>query len=353
MTRIKSCLTGVALLAVLAPTSLAQSTAKSTAKRAAQHTLVVENFVGRLDIQTGPNEALDVSLQNQADSVSFEKTAFRLTVDGAIRKPDGNKCRGYYGKLSWLTKRSHKVSEVGGYEELKEYPKLTVTAPDDVHLILRNSIVFGTAGHIGSLDVKDQYCSKFSMGNVARQATLDVRGSGDFSGLDTGDLTIEISGSGDVTFQNSNRVKLDVMGSGDVSLKNVLDTRIDLKGSGDVDIETIAGDLSVSTRGSGDVEIGDTVGDVKLSSVGSSDIELDSINGNLDISSRGSSFISIDGGSAPHVSIHVMGSGTVDFDGTANTAELIASGSGDIYVGAVTDERNIRESGSADIEIGD
>lgn len=328
--------------AILAPAAFANG----------DKTLVIENFVGRIDIQTEESASLDVREQGNAGSVSYEETGNGLNIDGGIMKPDSKKCVGYYGRFSWKTDKSERKGEFGGYRDLEDFPKLLVTAPDDVTLVIRNSIVFGTAGNLGAVDIEDRHCSKFTMGNVDGPLNLSISGSGDYSGGDVGDADVSVRGSGDADFGDARRVDVGISGSGDVTFENVGPANIELSGSGDIELGTVQGSIVVAIRGSGDVDVGDVSGGADLKSSGSSDIEIDSINGPLSITSRGSSTIEIDGGNAPTAEISVSGSGTVNFEGTANMADLSASGSGDIYIDEVTGETKSRESGSGDIHIG-
>jgi len=53
------------------------------------------------------------------------------------------------------------------------------------------------------------------------------------------------------------------------------------------------------------------------------------------------------------VNINASGASEVDYDGTAENADLIATGASDIYVGKVTDEVRSKERGAAEISIRD
>jgi len=315
-------------------------------------TLVIENFVGRVDIQTEEGANLDVREQGNAGSVSYEETGKTLEIDGGIKKPDSKKCVGYYGKFSWKSDKSERKGEFGGYRDLETFPKLLVTAPDDVTLVIRNSILFGTAGNLGAADIEDRHCSKFTMGDIDGALSLSISGSGDFTGGNVGDADVSVRGSGDADFGDARRVDIGISGSGDVTFENVGPASIELSGSGDIELGTVQGSIVVAVRGSGDVNTGDVYGGADLKSSGSSDIEIKSIDGPLSVISRGSSTIEIDGGTAPIAEISVSGSGTVNFEGTADMADLSASGSGDIYIDEVTGMTKSRESGSGDIHIG-
>ncbi len=337
------------LLMITAMTALTLSPIAS-AKNAP--TLTIENFVGRIEIITSDGANLDVTRSSSASKTSYEETGHSLTVDGNIRKPDSKGCDG--NRAIWSFTRNDESTNDGmwgGYKNLDDFPKLTITAPSNVHLVTRNTILFAKAGNIGSADITESHCGYITLGDIAGDARVTLNGSGDVHAGNAGNVITALSGSGDISFHNVANAEISLRGSGDINIDSSHNTSISLRGSGDVEIDAVDGPLEVSISGSGDVSLGDVNGNVSLTSSGSSDIEIDSMDGALEITSRGSSGIEIGGGNASPVDISVGGSGTVEFSGKAHDVDLSVSGSGDIIVDHATGRIATRISGSGDIEV--
>lgn len=313
--------------------------------------LIIENFVGRVEVVTSPDAEFDVIAQSNTSDVSFEDTRSSLTINGGIRKPDSDGCSGYYGKWSWNTNNKKRRGEFGGYDNIEDYPSLTITGPDTMRVVTRNSIIIGEVGNIGTLKIDDPYCSRLTIGDISGDANLNINGSGDFTVGNAGNVEAEISGSGDVTFEEIRNADLSVRGSGDFEASAAQNVLVSLRGSGDVEIESVLGNVQIDTRGSGDVEIGGRVANVSVDTAGSSDVSIEDMDGALEIQSRGSSYVEINGGQADPVNITVAGSGTIDFEGTARNADLSVYGSGDINIDRVIGKVRSRETGSGGIDI--
>ncbi len=320
----------------------------------ASETLTMQNFIGTVTINTQPNADLQVT-DSDKKTVSISEMSGGLIIDGNIKDPNSDDCAGYYGKysVSWF-KKPEKTGQMGGYKNLLDYPNLIISGPEDLNLVIENSIPFMTVGNIGSLDAKFESCGKFKAGDVSGPTNLQIKGSADVVLGNIQDFDLSLKGSGDVETGNAAKITLNLMGSGNIEMADVGTAQIKSVGSGDIEIDMIRGDVQYETRGSGDFEAGDITGNLNLKSRGSGDFSADSVSGRyMSIESRGSGSVDIDGGDVETLFVTVSGSGDIRFDGTAVNAELKASGSSEIYVDRITGDLSQSNTGSSDIEIGD
>ncbi|WP_017931564.1 GIN domain-containing protein [Robiginitomaculum antarcticum] len=310
--------------------------------------LVIENFVGTVTLITDNTAPLSVASVTNKKDMTQHNDGENLVIDGGIRKPDGDKCKGYYGNWSWSKKKS---GTIGGYEDIEDYPKLTISAPSNTILVVRNSIPFIETGDLGGANVEVQACGKINMGDLDGDLRVELSGSGDIMAGNVHDADLNLRGSGDVSIKNARDLRADLSGSGDIVTGNVANADISLRGSGDIELEDVTGKLNLSLRGSGDVSVGNVSGGAEASMRGSGDIEIDSISGPTRLESSGSGDIEVDDGDTDMLYISSSGSSTIEYGGTAKDADLRATGAADIYVHHVTGSVDQRESGSADIDI--
>ena len=310
--------------------------------------LVIEDFVGTITLNTAANSPLEVTSLDNNDDLTQETSGDRLIINGGIKKPDGDKCKGYYGSWSWNDRKSESF---GGYQDLEDYPKLTITAPSNTVLVIRNSIPFIESGDLGGADVEIQACGKVNMGDIAGDIRVELSGSGDVTAGDVENAELDLRGSGDVAIENARAVIATLSGSGDIVTGDMDSAELSLRGSGDVEFEDVSGAVNASLTGSGDINGGDIGGGIDATLRGSGDIDIGDVTGPTQLESRGSGDIVVDGGRTDMLFIKSSGSSTISYGGTAENAELTASGSSDIYVERVKGVADMRESGSSDIEI--
>ncbi len=316
----------------------------------AADTLEISDFIGTINWSNGD---MKVDIENKGQTkVSGRKS---LSIDGGQNAIDGNDCKSSYGSFSidWFGKE--KSGRFGGYENLEDFPILTVHIPEDTKVIIRNSIVFteGTP-NINEADIELRYCGALTLGDVTTMLALDNRGSADVTIGASGQIAANIKGSGDLVGGDSGDVRIHSNGSGDVELNRIASLDINSTGSGDFEAADVNGDVELSSRGSGDIELGDIIGSISYSGRGSGDLEVSSIDGaKADLTSSGSGDIDIDGGEVETLAIIANGSANIEFSGTADTATLQASGSGNIRVDRVKGDVDIRSSGSGDIDVED
>jgi len=314
--------------------------------------LFIEDFIGTVNVETSSMSKISVVREDNMKGVNLYKDGDSLKVDGGIKKPNGNDCKGYYGSysISWFKRESQ--GDWGGYENLEDYPILTIKAPKDTTLIIRNSIPFLTAGDMNTADVNLSFCGKVNLGDLSGDLQSKIRGSGDLIVGDVGgNADVEIRGSGDVEMGNVKDLRLKVTGSGDAEAGKVRSADIRVGGSGDVKIEDVSGPVSVESSGSSDVEIGAVTGDFIYEGRGSGDLSADSVSGRISVDVSGSGDVNIDAGETPVLNVSTSGASEFSFDGVAKNADLYASGASDIYVNKVTGDVRSKESGAADINI--
>jgi len=317
-------------------------------------TLTIENFVGRINVETAPGQDLQIIDAKRDAGVDISDRSNNLTIDGGIEKHDSKRCKGYYGNISWsLFGKKEKSDQIGGYENLDDLPELTISAPDNAHIIIKNTIPFGTIGDVGSTDVQVKHCGQLTFGNIETMGKFNIHGSGDIEAGNLGSLQANITGSGDMNFGNvAKDASISVRGSGDASFGDAETLDITVSGSGDIEFETVSEALSIDSSGSGDVSGESTYGTLTYESRGSGDFNIDEVNGQADIKVAGSGDVDIDSGDVSYLKIKATGSSHVDFDGTTMDANLRASGASDIYVNKVTGQVTADESGASDIDIG-
>ena len=342
MTFNKTALSGMAglcLLLAATPAALAVSPG----------TIEIKDFVGSITLNTGPDFTIDITEQSQAQKISYEDTGSALSVNGNIKRPKGSDCKGLHGNLTWGDDDAQKTIRIGGYKNLNSYPSIVINAPDNIRLDIKNSIIFGSAGNVGSADIDDKYCSRFDIGNVKDGVSLTSGGSGNFTFQDTGDLKLDLGGSGDASFSAVGTANISIGGSGNLSIEKSGLTYLSLGGSGDIAIAEITGDLSARAGGSGDIDIETVNGGVNIKASGSTDIDINSINGPLHVLTSGSGNVDIENGRADMVNMKVSGSSNVSFRGEVKDANLKASGSGNIYIKRPSGQAQSQTSGSGNI----
>ena len=326
--------------------------ALGAAAQAGEATLTIKDFVGRITIETDGNQAIKVTNKTRAGDVDFDQDRESLVIDGGISNPDGDDCKGYYGNVSWsLFGKKEKKSEIGGYSDLDNYPDLTISGPEDMTLVIENSIPFGRAGNIGAADIEMQYCGRFFLGDINGPARFTVNGSGDIEAGNIETLQAKINGSGDLELRDVGDSDITIRGSGDVEFKDAENMNLSISGSGDAEGERISGAIYIKSSGSGDVDLESVDGELTYDSRGSGDLSINEVNGTAMLQVRGSGTADIDEGSLTELIVIATGSSDVHFGGRVQDADLTARGSSDVYVDTITGTRKTRTTGSGDIHI--
>ncbi len=352
----------VSCLALLTQTSSAQDAA----------TLTIEQFIGTVDIRTGDYKTITVT---DADGVSVVRQGKRMnnsvSIDGGQVFKNVNCKKTSTGiKIAVDSRKWGKRKKK--YKNLDQYPRLKITAPQNLHLVIDDALIFGKVGSIGSGDIKLLACGDVEIADISGHLDLGVSGSGDISLGRAGSGDIAIAGSGDFMALGVHDVTITVAGSGDVQIGDVMGS-VDatIAGSGDTHINNISGDLAYQGGGSGDLDVGDVSGNVDITIGGSGNVGVGRIGGDLAYSGGGSGSFDakyvggtklslrtggsgntkIHGGDVTELYVKTGGSGSVHYGGKTHSAALYTRGSGNITIGKPSGRLAKQKRGSGKIHI--
>ena len=291
--------------------------------------LKIENFIGTIEIATGDHDSISIK---DADGAKFDKQGADLTIDdGATTRNVNCSHRGDNVKIS--TGKWRWGGRKGGTKDISEYPSIKITAPQNTHLIISDSIVFGNVETIGSADIHVKSCGGLRLADI------------------NNDLELRISGSGDVQMGNAGKSDISISGSGDLIGGDFASMEMSVSGSGDAEINNIAGFAHIHSSGSGDIAVDRIEGGLDYRGSGSSDFEADYVSGDLSASSSGSGDLRVDDGSVQELSLSASGASTMEYDGSSVNAEAYASGGSDISIRRPSGTLQSRDTGGGDVNI--
>ena len=297
----------------------------ATAAPALAQTVEIENFIGTVEIVEGT----DLSIRGERDSTA-ELRGSSLLVDGGEStkrlncRVDNSRVR--IGKGGGLLGR-------GDLKPLSDYPTLRITAPDSTALVVRNSVVFGSASDLADVEFESRSCGRFAFGDVSDTFTVSQSGSGKITAGDVGQADLRTSGSGDFEIGDSETLRFSSSGSGDLAAR------------------AVAGPASLRSSGSGDAVV-TRVGDgLEFRSSGSGDLLLGRLDGAAELASTGSGDVTIDAGEITGLDARTTGSGDVDIGASVRDAELRSTGSGDFRLQSVTGRLDHRSTGSGSVTV--
>ncbi len=272
--------------------------------------LKIENFIGTIEIITSNTGKITVE---NADGVKSVRSGSDLSIDDetSVRKYN---CR-TKGKHVLIGKGKWSGFSNKGFKNIKEYPHVKISAPQDVHLDISSSIIFGKVDTVGSAHLHIGSCGDLKLGDV------------------TGQLDLSVSGSGDVTFGNAGVSDINISGAGDVTAEDLQKADIDVSGSGDLELGNISGSTNIESSGAGDIEINSIIGE------------------DLTINVSGSSSISIDSGSVDTLYIRASGASDVTYNGSSKDAEARASGASDVTIHNPSGQLRTSDSGAGDVNV--
>lgn len=191
---------------------------------------------------------------------------------------------------------SNLTVDVRGHGEIRvaDTALITVRTPMDVE-IDASGAVWGAIGRADSVELGAGGCGDWTVGNVARNLTIAVGGSGDVRAGTAQDLEIAVGGSGDVRTGAVRGLEVSIAGSGDVDVASIDGpAEVNIAGSGDVVIRGgRATTLEVAIAGSGEVTLDGDAGSVEASIVGSGDVNVASVSGRIDRSVMGSGAVNV------------------------------------------------------------
>ncbi|MCF6219781.1 MAG: DUF2807 domain-containing protein [Robiginitomaculum sp.] len=368
-TNFKTATIGTASCLALLATALFSNTAMSSPTWAKDvPTVTIENFIGTIDVRTGDYDKITVT---DADGAPVELRGANVMIDGGETLNNTN-CKKSNSSIKISVGNWRWNKRKGGYKNLEDYPHVTITAPENTHLVIDHAIIFGDVGNIGSADLRLRSCGDLEFADIGGKIDLSISGSGDVSLGTVGAGDIGIAGSGDFTAHDMDSLELSIAGSGDVRIADITGpVRASIAGSGDAEFGRVGGDLSFRSAGSGDLSVGNIGGNATLTTGGSGDMDIGRIDGDLVYTSGGSGDLDaeyvggsklsakvggsgsaeIDGGNVTDIYASVGGSGSIGYDGQTTNAELHANGSGSITIREPSGRLRKEKHGSGSIRI--
>lgn len=287
--------------------------------------LVIRDFTGGVEVKVG-GKSVEVSLADGAKTypVTIEDKHGTLIVAGEKRPHDFQLSK----ELDW---RRYGDNAFKVY--LKDYPRVTITAPAGTDLEFDDAIVIASVGSLKSHGKIDGGYVEAVLGDM-RSADIGIVGAGNISmGAIADRLDLAINGSGDFEAVSAGSADVAVRGSGDVRLGPIAGkASFSIAGSGDVDAASVGGAIDVAINGSGDVYAGSVGGGGELTIAGSGDISLDRLNGPTSATIAGGGDIGVKDGRAENLHVNIAGSGDFTFGGVSTNLNARVMGSGEVSV---------------------
>jgi len=269
----------------------AAATAALAAGAASAASVEVKDAVARVTVIPENRSDIKVEILQTNPRLPLEVREFagRTIVDGGM----GRRIRDCRGSRDNMRVYVRGVGDVG----FRDLPQVVIHTPRDVD-VDAGGAVWGSVGRAASVKLGNAGCGDWTVANVEGELRLSQAGSGDTRAGSAGSARVKVAGSGDAWIG-------EIRGGLDVSIA----------GSGDVSAVSINGPLDVHVAGSGDVKVG--------------------------------------GGRATAMQVSVMGSGDVDFRGSADTLRAMVAGSGDVHAREVKGTVSKTVMGSGGVTIGE
>ena len=319
MRKFTTYLAGIAAAAILA----------GTAQAGQGPVLEIEGFIGTIEVETGDFSEISIV---DADGASIDIDGKRIVINDE-RSVRNLNCR-YKNNDVLIGKHGGWFSSKRGFKSITQYPKVTIKAPANMHLLMSNSLVFGNVGDIGSGDIDIRSCGELKLGDV------------------NGPLDLNISGSGDLVMGDAGRSDISVSGAGDLKASDLASADIDVSGAGDVEIGDILGHAEIGSSGAGDISIARIKGGLAYHGSGASDFDAEYVGGgDLSIRVSGSGDVSIKGGEVNTLYVKASGASGVRYGGASVSAEARASGAADITINEPSGKLRTSDSGAGDVHV--
>jgi hypothetical protein len=217
---------------------LAACGAAALVSPALAETLSIEDYAGRIQIQTGdyPELEIEVIPGESGAAPVVSRNADGVTVEGDwnpegfwASADNGGQCRGDGAQ------REIRLERGGRHYRVSELPLIRVTAPRGVNLEIDDSLIDGEAGDLGAASIGLAGCSALDVASVAGAMDVDMVGVGN---LRIGDI--------------GGRLDADVAGAGEMDVGAVNGgAEIDIAGAGDMEIAHISGSVDADLAGAG------------------------------------------------------------------------------------------------------
>lgn len=299
----------VAGLAILASLMFAPSAFAESAP-----TLKIENFIGVVNIETGNFDKITIV---DADGANITKDGKSISIDDD-RETNNVQCRDRKKGLDHL-----RIGTGGGwfkssknYKSIRDFPSITIKAPQNTHLIINKSVVFGNVENIGSGDIYMRSCGMMDFADVA------------------GDVDLHVSGIAHVTMGNVGSTDVHVSGATEVEL-------------GDVD-----GFAKIRLSGASNLNMGRIDGGMEFEGSGATDFKAAGVSGgDLSVRVSGSADFTAREGKVKDLYIRASGASDALYKGSSVDADLRASGASDVSVRMPSGNLHESDSGAGDVHI--
>ena len=306
--------------------------------------LVVEDFIGTVEIKTSRSKKVRAVITDGNDA---SYPVHMAAADGVLtihsdENPDKTR---WWDDVDW---RRHDEKAFARF--LETYPTLVISVPQGTDVSFDSAVALLNAGDIGGNFTTEKGHVEGEVGNV-QAADINIHGSADLKvGAVAEALDVSIHGSGDVISGSAGLLNVSIHGSGDVRVGDVDGAAaVQINGSGDVNIGNVGGATDFDVHGSGDIRTGAVKSGSDISVHGSGDISLASVAGKTSVSIHGSGDTEINGGRSENLVVRVRGSGDFRHAGLATNPRVSVNGSGDVTINKY--EGSIHTSGDGDIRI--
>lgn len=310
-------------------------------------TLLIKDFIGTVSITTG--DSFSVS----GDTGDINETSDNgLIIDGN-QKINHVNCNRSGDGVKISTKKWRLFKRARDFKDIKDYPNVDITVPQDTHLEIIDSVILGTGETFESVDARIHSCGSLQIGDVRGLVKLRTSGAGKFTAGNIGTADLRVSGAGGVSFGNMGDAEVSVSGSGDVLLGDMETALIKISGAGNLKGGHINGDAKISLSGSGDIAMDSLRGNLVYGGSGASGFYLNQINGDASVALSGAGDVEINGGTIPKLDINSSGGSRLVFNGTAGDVTVVSSGGGAVNIDKATGQSDVKASGGASVKIGD
>lgn len=309
----KNTFVAIASLSVLASIAMSQPALAAPSSSSAP-TLKIEHFIGTINIETGNYDKITVV---DADGVAFGKNGENVSIDDD-QKVQNLQCKNQHKGMKDLKigRGRGLFKSAKNYKHLSEFPSIIIRAPQNTHLVIERSLVFGNVGNVGSGDIYIRACSIINFANI------------------TGDVDLHVSGASNVVVGD--------MGRADIHIS----------GATDVDLGDVTGFAKIHSSGASGLNMGRIGGGLEYEGSGATDFKAAGVSGgDLSIRASGSSDVTIREGRVNDLYIRASGASDVIYKGSSVDADLRASGASDVSVRVPSGTLHESDSGAGDVHI--
>lgn len=267
------------ILAASALTLAALPAAAQEAESYEAGVLRIQNVIGHVEIVSGGSGEIEVSIRKSDPDVPGVEAAVEdgvLTLTGGgTDVTDDYSCAGEDGESGYRRSGMFNLAEA---RPLNEANDIRITAPDDMELVIVDSVLSTEVESVGAFTLETKSCGEAKIGRIGGEFNLDLRGAYDLNIGSVESAYLDIRGAGDIEIGEMNgELAIDLKGAADISVERgrIDPLVIDLKGAGDIDIGATAVDPEVSIKGVGDVNLDSYEGRLTKEVFGLGDISAD------------------------------------------------------------------------------